>query len=146
MQFWELVTMEKTELKSLYHCAYALQYHLVMVTEFRKRCLTKAMLKSIAAQAGDRCEAWGGSLIEINGAPDHVHLLVELPPTIVLAEFVNALKTGTSRRLRNDFRAQLLGVYAKPVLWSRSYCIVNSGGAALETIKTYIQKQKRSQA
>jgi putative transposase len=135
--------MEQKSLKSLYHCVYALQYHLVMVTKFRKPCLTRAMLKSFEVQAAERCEAWGGSLIEVNGEADHVHLLIELPPTIVLAEFVNALKTGTSRRLRNDFRAELHGVYTKPVLWSRSYCIVSCGGAPLETIKTYIQRQKR---
>ena len=63
------------------------------------------MLASFETQAKARCEAWGGNLLEVNGEADHIHLLLELPPTAALADFVNALKTGTSRRLRNEFKA-----------------------------------------
>lgn len=133
--------METTDLKSLYHCVYSLQYHLVIVTKYRKKCLTAPMFSSFEAQAKERCEAWGGRLVELNGEADHVHLLLELPPNVALADFVNALKTGTSRRLRNDFRAHLDPFYAKPVLWSRSYCLLSCGGAPLEILKQYIQAQ-----
>lgn len=101
------------------------------------------MLASFEPQARERCEAWGGRLIEVNGEADHIHMLLELPPTIALAEFVNALKTGTSRRLRNEFKEQLAGAYTKPVLWSRSYCVLSCGGAPLDIIKQYIQQQAR---
>jgi putative transposase len=131
------------QLQTLYHCVFSLQYHLVIVTKYRKKCLTKAMLDDLAMQAKERCEAWGGRLIECNGEVDHVHLLLELPPTAALADFVNALKTGTSRRLRNEYTAHLAQFYDKPVLWNRSYCILSSGGAPLEIIKQYIQQQAR---
>ena len=101
------------------------------------------MLVSFERQAKGRCEAWGGRLLEVNGEADHIHLLLELPPTVALADFVNALKTGTSRRLRNEFKEHLASVYKKPVLWSRSYCILTCGGAPLEIIKQYIQQQAR---
>ncbi len=101
------------------------------------------MQVSFEGQAKERCEAWGGRLLEFNGEADHIHLLLELPPTVVLADFVNALKTGTSRRLRNEFKEHLASVYKKPVLWSRSYCILTCGGAPLEIIKQYIQQQAR---
>lgn len=101
------------------------------------------MLQSFETQARERCEAWGGKLLEVNGEADHVHLLLELPPTAALADFVNALKTGTSRRLRNEFREHLAQFYTKPVLWSRSYCVLTCGGAPLEIIKQYIQQQAR---
>ena len=101
------------------------------------------MLVSFEGQAKERCEAWGGRLLEFNGEADHIHLLLELPPTVVLADFVNALKTGTSRRLRNEFKEHLASVYKKPVLWSRSYCILTCGGAPLEIIQQYIQQQAR---
>lgn len=135
--------MTKITLNTLNHCVYELNYHLVIVTKYRKRCLTALMLESFEQQAKERCEAWGGRLIEVNGEADHVHLLVELPPSIALAEFVNALKTGTSRRLRREFSEHLANVYKKPVLWSRSYCILSCGGAPLEIIKQYIQQQER---
>lgn len=73
------------------------------------------MLVSFEAQAKERCEAWGGRLLEVNGEADHIHLLLELPPTATLADFVNALKTGTSRRLRNEFRDHMASVYKKRV-------------------------------
>ena len=101
------------------------------------------MLMDFEQQARERAEAWGGRVIEVNGEADHVHLLIEMPPSVALSGFVNALKTGTSRRLRNEFTNHLARFYSKPVLWSRSYCILSSGGAPLEILKRYIQDQDR---
>lgn len=101
------------------------------------------MLASFEIQAKERCEAWGGKLLEVNGEDDHIHMLLEVPPTAALADFVNALKTGTSRKLRNAFKEHLASTYKKPVLWSRSYCVLSCGGAPLEIIKQYIQQQAR---
>lgn len=131
------------EMNTLYHCTYSLHYHLVVVTKYRKRCLTGAMLDDFARQAQERCAAWGGRLLECNGEADHVHLLLELPPTCALADFVNALKTGTSRRLRNVYAGHLGQFYDRPVLWSRSYCIISCGGAPLDVIRQYIGQQAR---
>jgi putative transposase len=99
------------------------------------------MLAAFTEQARERCAAWCGELLECNGEPDHVHMLLWLPPTVALSDFVNALKTGTSRRLRKEFAAELKKHYWKPVLWSRSYCILSVGGAPLSVLKQYIQQQ-----
>ncbi|QXX76678.1 IS200/IS605 family transposase [Methylovirgula sp. HY1] len=133
--------MANTSLNTLFHCVYALHYHLVIVTKYRNKALTPGMRASFSEQAGERCEAWGGELLECNGEADHVHLLFTLPPTVALSAFVNALKTGTSRRLRKEFAEHLRRFYRKPVLWSRSYCVISSGGAPLDLLKTYIQNQ-----
>lgn len=131
------------QINKLNHCVYSLHYHLVLVTKYRKKCLTVPMLVEFELQAKERCEAWGGKLIEANGEADHVHLLLDLPPTAALADFVNALKTGTSRRLRTMFAEELAGVYSKPVLWSRSYCVLSCSGAPLAVIQQYIEQQDR---
>lgn len=99
------------------------------------------MLDTVTALARERASSWEGSLIEANGEPDHVHFLIELPPHRAVSEFVNALKTNTSRILRRDFRAELARFYSKPVLWSRSYCVISVGGAPLDVLKAYIQQQ-----
>ena len=99
------------------------------------------MLAALRPIASARCEGWGGHLMELNGEPDHVHLLIALPPNLDLSAFVNNLKTTTSRLLRRDF-PQLRKVYRKPVFWSRSYCVVSCGGAPLSIIKQYIEQQK----
>ena len=131
------------ELEALYHCIYSLHYHLVIVTKYRRQVLTAAMLDRFEFLARERVEAWGGGLIEVNGEADHVHLLFTQPPNYALANFVNALKTGTSRRLRSEFAAELNQVYRKPVLWSRSYGVISCSGAPLSLLKQYIENQER---
>ena len=99
------------------------------------------MLDRFREIAALRCEGWGGNLVEVNGEADHVHLLVSLPPTFDLSRFVNNLKTTTSRLLRKAFAVHVNRVHRKPVLWSRSYCILSCGGAPLSVIKQYIEQQ-----
>ena len=138
-----IVVMPSQELEALYHCVYSLHYHLVIVTKYRRQVLTAAMLDRFAFLTRGRVEAWGGRLIEVNGEADHVHLLFTQPLQYALSSFVNALKTGTSRRLRSEFAAELNQVYRKPVLWSRSYCVISCGGAPLSVLKQYIENQER---
>jgi putative transposase len=133
----------QAEFSKQYHCLYALHYHLVIVTKYRRRCLTGPMLERFREIAAVRCVEWGGALIECNGEADHVHLLISLPPSLELSGFVNNLKTTTSRLLRKEFSDELHRVYSKPALWSRSYCIVSCGGAPLSIIRQYIEQQER---
>lgn len=135
--------MDQSNLKRRSHCAYSLNYHLVLVTKYRRRCLSDAMLKVVEDSAKQRCEARDGDLLEINGEADHVHLLISLPPHVALSEYVNALKTNTARVLRRDFKTALARFYSEPVLWSRSYCALSVGGAPLEVLKRYIEQQDR---
>ena len=73
------------QISKLHHCVYALNYHLVLVTKYRRKCLTAPMLAEFELQAKERCAAWGGRLIEANGEPDHVHLLIELRRALFLS-------------------------------------------------------------
>lgn len=135
--------MNKSSLKHRHHCVYALNYHLVLVTKYRRKVLTSEMLSVIEASARERCASRDGELVECNGEADHVHFLVSLPPNVALSEFVNALKTNTARVLRRDFSAALIKFYSEPVLWSRSYCAISVGAAPLEVLKKYIEQQER---
>ena len=102
---------KQAHFSKLYHCVYALNYHLVLVTKYRRRCLTAPMLARMREIAAARCESWGGALVEMNGEPDHAHLLVLLPPNLELSGFVNNLKTTTSRLIRKEFAAEIGRVY-----------------------------------
>jgi putative transposase len=93
----------------------------------------------------DLCEKWECGLLECNGEADHIHLLVKLTPKVTPSIFVNNLKTVSSRLLRRDFGGELGRVYKKPVLWSRSYCLLTCGGAPLTVIKQYIEQQASSE-
>ena len=131
----------QVEFSKLYHCVDALHYRLVLVTKYRRRALTRPMLDRFREIAEARCDGWGGKLMEVNGEPDHVHLLVSLPPNLDLSRFVNNLKTTTSRLIRKEFAAEVNRFYRKPALWSRSYCAITCGGAPLSVIKQYIEQQ-----
>ena len=133
--------MTKTTLKAQNHCVYNIKYHLVLVTKYRRKVINAAILNRLTDMVSDRIAAWEGEIVEINGEPDHLHILFELPPKYAVSDFVNALKTGTSRKIRNEFPEYLKSFYWKPVFWSRSYCVVTCGGAPLSVIKQYIENQ-----
>jgi len=79
--------------------------------------------------------------MEVKDEPDHVHLLVSLPPNLDLSRFVNNLKTTTSRLIRKEFADEVNRFYRKPVLLSRSYCAISCGGAPLSVIKQFTERQ-----
>ena len=86
-------------------------------------------------------DKWGGTLVECHSEADHMHLLIELPPTVRLSTCVNNLKTVSSRLLRKAYGQELARWYRKPVLWSRSYCVLSCGGAPLSVLRQYIEQQ-----
>lgn len=131
------------ELRSSHNARFRLVYHLVLVTKYRKRVLTAAMLDRAAEILRSLAQAWEGSVLECSGEADHLHVLFELPPKARPSDVVNNYKTVTSRRLRKEF-PQLRAAYrGKPVLWSPSYCILSAGGAPIEVLKRYVQAQER---
>jgi len=140
---FHLVAMAKNvNMRTLLHCVYELHYHLVLVTKYRRKCITGPMLDHLREIIAQRCKDWGGELLEFNGEADHVHVLMSLPPNLDLSHFVNNVKTTSSRLVRRDFADQLRRVYRKPVFWSRSYCIITCGGAPLSVLKQYVEQQK----
>ena len=132
---------KSVKLLALNHCVYALHYHLVLVTKYRRKVITAEMMARLREIVAQRCLDWGGELIEFNGEVDHVHVLLTLPPSLELSRFVNNLKTTSSRLIRKEFAEHVGKIYWKPVFWSRSYCIVSCGGAPLEIIKQYVESQ-----
>lgn len=130
-------------MKSHYHCDYKLKYHLVLVTKYRKPCLTQAMLLRLKQMCSDLLQKWDVTLEEFGGEADHVHLMLGMHLNIMPSRLVNNLKTVTSRLLRKEFADHLKAYYWKPVLWTRAYCLISAGGAPLEILQQYIQQQRQ---
>jgi REP-associated tyrosine transposase len=133
--------MAKQELQTLYHCVFSLQFHLVLVTKYRRKAITKEMLERLRVIFRETLEKWRCELIEFNGEADHVHLLFQTNPTVQLSKLINNLKTVTSRLIRRDFRGHLRRIYGNPVFWHRSYCLISTGGATIEILRKYIEEQ-----
>ena len=131
------------ELHRTNNAVFRLVYHLVLVTKFRRRVLTGVILDYAQRLLHDLCLTWGGELLECSGEADHLHALIDLPPRARPSDVVNNFKTVLSRRLRNEFPALRAAYKGKPVLWSPSYCLVSAGGAPIETLRRYVENQKR---
>lgn len=130
-------------MKSHYHCVYKLTYHLVLVTKYRRKCFTDEILNRLEEIVRKNCTDWEIELVEFNGEADHVHLLLEMHPNIMPSKFINNLKTVSSRLIRKEFAEHLKQYYWKPVLWTRAYCLLTTGGATIDTIRKYIENQNR---
>lgn len=133
--------MHKTDLNSLHHCVFNLNYHLIFVTKYRRQAINNQMLERLKEIFIATVEKWECELVEFNGESDHVHLLLSLNPKVCLSSFVGNLKTVSSRLIRKEFVEELYRIYWKPVFWSRSYCALTCGGAPLSIIKQYIENQ-----
>ena len=126
------------------HCVFALHAHLVFVTKYRRHVFSKEVLDDMRGVFASVCADFGAELVEMDGEDDHVHLLVNYPPTTPLTKLVNSLKGVSSRRLRQRHPA-LRRRYWKGVLWSPSYFAASCGGAPISIIRQYIERQRTPQ-
>jgi putative transposase len=131
------------KLKAHHHCLYNLNYHLVLVTKYRRKCFTPDILLYLKEIFQKLSAKWEIEILEFNGEQDHVHLLLATHPNIKMSTLVNNFKTVSSRLVRKKFSKHLSNFYWKPVLWTRAYCLITTGGAILDIIKKYIEKQDK---
>lgn len=135
--------MGKQALHRNANAVYRLVYHLVLVSKYRRRVFTDAVLSRCVEIFGDLCTAHGGELLECSGEIDHVHALIDMPPRVQPSALINNLKTVSSRRLRTEFPALRTAYRGKSVLWSSSYCLISAGGAPIEILRQYVENQNR---
>jgi putative transposase len=100
------------------------------------------MLDRLIEVFAETCEQMNSELLACNGEDDHVHLLVCAHTKTAIAKLVGKLKGKSSYVLRKEFwptiRIKLWGNH----FWSPSYCVVSVGGASLEAVKAYVEKQR----
>jgi len=116
-----------------------LHAHFVFVTKYRRGILTGDVLRRIKVVSQGVCADFDVVLKEFNGERDHVHLLIEYPPTVQLSKLVNSLKGVTSRKVREEFPE--LQDKIDDALWSPSYFAGSVGGAPISVLRQYIEKQ-----
>lgn len=131
----------KRLIKKNRHSRYNLMYHLVVVTKYRHKCISKEMLDALETIVERLLNNQECSLIEFNGEADHVHVLFESPPQVQLSKLINTLKTVSSRLIKKRFKSHVEKFYWKSGFWSRSYLIISTGGTSIEIVKEYIQNQ-----
>jgi putative transposase len=125
------------------HTKHRLQYHLVWIPKYRRRVIQGKIairLKSLMYQAC-RMNRWWISEMSIQA--DHLHIVVELPPQVSVAEVVKIFKGGTSRILRKEF-PELEEFLWGESFWADGYFAETVGKVDEEVVKRYIRQQRGS--
>ena len=127
-------------LESNNHSVFKLHYHLIMVIKYRREViddLVSARLKEIfvylAPKYNIRVEEW-------NHGKDHIHVLFTAQPNSELSKFINAYKSASSRLIKKEFPSIRNSLWEE-MFWSKSFCLLTTGGVTVDIIKQYIQSQ-----
>jgi putative transposase len=128
------------ELDTNSHSVFLLYYHLVFVVKYRRKVIDDVVsdrLKEIFLYIAPK---YNVTLQEWNHDKDHVHILLKSHPNTELSKFINAYKSASSRLIKKEYPVIKKALW-KEYFWSRSFCLVTSGGAPLEVLKRYIESQ-----
>ena len=123
------------------HSCFLLQYHLVLVTKYRKKVFNNDMETYLRNFVESMMKKNDCNLMEINYDKDHIHILFEAPVTLNLPNFINGLKSTSSRMIRRAFSEHLKPFFEKPVFWSRSYFICTVSEHTTKVVQEYIKNQ-----
>jgi putative transposase len=134
---------EYDDIRTGRHCVFILHVHLVFVTKYRHQVFGSRHLERMEQIMRDVCADFGAELREFNGEAEHVHLLVNFPPTVAISRLVNSLKGVSSRRLRQEFPDLRRHYWRAKRLWSGSYFAGSVGGAPISVLRQYIEQQER---
>ena len=128
------------ELDNNAHSVFLLYYHLIFVVKYRRKVFddeisnrAKEIFEYIAPKYNILLQEW-------NHDGDHVHILLKAHPNTEISKFINAYKSASSRLLKKEYPA-IRNQLWKERFWSQSFCLLTSGGAPIDVIKSYIESQ-----
>ena len=128
------------ELDNNNHSVFLMHYHLVLVIKHRQKVIDQPISEKLKAIFARIAPAYNINLQEWNHDIDHVHILFKAHPNSELSKFINAYKSASSRLVKKEFPAMRKKLW-KEYFWSRSFCLLTSGGVPIEVIKRYIESQ-----
>jgi len=129
------------ELRKQGHCAYRCEYHLVIVTKYRRKILNEgsfAYFQEIMKRI--REDMPEVEILEMNHDSDHIHLLVSIPPKIRVSDVVRYIKSNSGRLMKRKFEYLRKAYWGIDGIWSDGY-FVSTVGINASIIQQYIQKQ-----
>lgn len=135
--FWYAMLMR---IQSLNHCTYQHQYHLVWGTKYRRKWLKPYVIADLAASFKTtlkKCPAV--QILAMNTDNDHIHIQLEIPPNVAVAEVVQQLKSDSSKVLIKKF-AYIRKMYMENSIWAVGY-FSSTIGLNEDQIKKYIAYQ-----
>ncbi|HDR4909530.1 TPA: IS200/IS605 family transposase [Bacillus cereus] len=128
------------KLDSNNHSVFLLYYHLVLVVKYRRNVFDDDMSDYAKDMFVRLSENYNTTLVEWNHDVDHVHILFKAHPNTEMTKFINAYKSASSRLIKRDF-PQVKKKLWKEMFWSRSFCLLTTGGSPIDVVKKYIENQ-----
>lgn len=128
------------ELDTNNHSVFLLYYHLILVTKYRRQVIDDDISDYAKVTFERISESYHITLVEWNHDKDHIHVMFKAHPKTELTKFINAYKSASSRLIKRDF-PRVKQFLWKEQFWSKSFCLLTTGGAPIDVIKKYIQNQ-----
>jgi transposase len=122
------------------HSVFSLNYHLILVVKNRRQIFTDEISNRAREIFEYIAPNYKIELVEWNHDRDHVHVLFKGQPKTEMSKFINAYKSASSRLLKKEYPTIRQKLW-KEMFWSRSFCLLSSGGTPIETIRQYIENQ-----
>lgn len=123
------------------HTQYDLQVHIVWITKYRRKILKNKIAQRLEVLLIQGCSAKKITIIKGNIQPDHVHLLLSIPPSLSIAQVMQYLKGRSSKKLQEEFpslRRQFWGQH----MWATGYFCRSVGTVTSDIIQQYIENQE----
>ena len=122
------------------HTKHRHMYHIVWIPKYRKRILQGNIAKRVAELLYECTEVNRWEIHELNVQPDHVHMLVQLRPSISVSDAVQIFKGGSSKKMREEF-PELEEYLWGDSFWADGYFSETVGQVNLNVIREYIKNQ-----
>ncbi len=126
--------------KSLAHTKWNCKYHIVFIPKYRRKAIYGKLREDIRTYIRDLCKWKGVEIIEGHMMPDHIHLLLSIPPRISVSSFMGYLK-GKSSLMIFEYHSNLKYKFGSKTFWATGY-YVSTVGLNEATIKKYIREQE----
>ena len=114
------------DIKSLSHSKWNCNYHIVFAPKYRRQVIYGKLKVEIGKILRKLCEQKGVEIIQAEACPDHIHMLVSIPPSMAVADFVGYLKGKSSLMIFDRF-ANLKYKYGNRHFWCRGYYVDTVG-------------------
>ena len=128
-----------TDTNSLAHSKWNCKYHIVFAPKYRRQVIYTQIKADIGQILRKLCEIKKVEIIEANACPEHIHMLLKIPPNLSIAQFMGYLK-GKSSLMIFDRHANLKYKYGNRHFWCRGY-YVDTVGRNEKVIAEYVKNQ-----
>ncbi|MHA6485031.1 IS200/IS605 family transposase [Paenibacillus sp. strain BS8-2] len=128
------------ELDNNNHSVFLMYYHLVLVIKYRRKVIDDQISNRLKEISEYIAPKYNIALQEWNHDKDHVHILFKAQPNSELSKFINTYKSASSRLVKKEHSIIRKSLW-KEYFWSRSFCLLTTGGAPIEVVRRYIESQ-----